>query len=47
MMPHTSLVSRKASAIRTGMNVPNASMPTMLRMTTMTSAPIGIMSSTA
>ncbi len=46
-MPQTSFVSRNASAISTGMNVPNASIPTILRITTITSAPIGIISSTA
>ena len=46
-MPPISCVSRKASAISTGMNVPKVSTPTKLRMNTITSAPTGIISSTA
>ena len=45
-MPQTNRVSRKARAIRTGMNVPNESIPTMLRITTITNAPIGIINNT-
>ncbi len=44
--PQKSRVSRKDNAMSTGMNVPKASMPIMLRMTTMISAPIGIISNT-
>ena len=44
--PHNNCVSRNASAISTGMNVPNASMPIKLRSSTMTNAPIGIISKT-
>ncbi len=44
--PENSRVSRNANAISTGMNVPKVCMPTTLRASTMTSAPMGMSSST-
>jgi len=45
-MPFRSRVSRNASAIRIGANVPNAFRPTTLRSSTMISAPSGMVSTT-